>query len=182
MGGQSPRVKSLGDKQILDELRVLVRDKTGRTGFFCFSTQLKGLNQLRLYGPEGSIIVDHISGSVIRNKHRPCKSYLTYFVPPLRAAREHLRNARINITNFVRQRLYQDSGMKELIERFYNSIRSGTPPPIPYREIILTARIMDEIFAQIYAGQNSEERQNTIESRKDSTAFDIPLSVIGRQP
>lgn len=182
MAGQSPRIKRLDDKQILDELRVLVRDKTGRTGFFCFSTQLKGLNQLRLYGPEGSIVVDHISGSVIRNKHRPCKSYLTYFVPPLRAAREHFRNARINVTNFVRQRLYQDSGMKELIERFYNSIRSGSPPPIPYREIILTARIMDEIFAQIYAGQNSESRRNTMETRQNPTAFDISLSVIGQQP
>ena len=36
---------------------------------------------------------------------------------------EHLRNARLNITNFLRSRLYQDFGMKELIERFYNSIR-----------------------------------------------------------
>ena len=40
--------------------------------------------------------------------------------------------------------------MKELIERFYNSIRKESPVPIPYREIILTARIMDEIFAQIH--------------------------------
>ena len=40
--------------------------------------------------------------------------------------------------------------MKELIERFYESIRLGRPPPIPYREVILTARIMDEVFAQIY--------------------------------
>ena len=40
--------------------------------------------------------------------------------------------------------------MKELIERFYNSIRLDTAPPIPYREIILTAVIMDKIFAQIY--------------------------------
>ena len=39
--------------------------------------------------------------------------------------------------------------MKELIERFYNSIRLGDPLPISYREILLTARIMDEIFAQI---------------------------------
>ena len=68
----------------------------------------------------------------------------------MKNAREHLRNARINVTNFLRQRLYQDFGMKELIERFYNSIRKGSRPPIPYREIILTARIMDEIFAQIY--------------------------------
>jgi hypothetical protein len=39
--------------------------------------------------------------------------------------------------------------MKELIERFYISIRLNGPPPVPYREILLTARIMDEIFAQI---------------------------------
>jgi hypothetical protein len=56
----------------------------------------------------------------------------------------------MNVVNFLRRRLYQDFGMKELIERFYNSIRLSDPLPIPYREIILTARIMDEIFAQIY--------------------------------
>jgi predicted dehydrogenase len=179
IAGQSPRLKSLGDEQILDELRVLLRDKTGRTASFCFSTQLKGLNQLRLYGPEGSIVVDQISGSVVRNKNRPCKSYLTYFIPPLRVAREHLRNARVNVTNFVRQRLHQDSGMKELIERFYNSVRSGGPPPIPYREIILTARIMDAVFAQTYGGQQSEAKQNTIESVRKITAFDISVSAMG---
>ena len=43
--------------------------------------------------------------------------------------------------------------MKELIERFYNSIREASEPPIPYRQIILTARIMDEIFTQIYPAQ-----------------------------
>jgi predicted dehydrogenase len=182
IAGQSPRLKSLDDQQILDELRVLLRDKTGRTGWFCFSTQLKGLHQFRLHGPEGSIVVNHISGAIVRNKYRPCKSYLTYFVPPLRAAREHVRNARINFTNFVRQQLHQDSGMKELIERFYNSVRSGSPPPIPYREIMLTARIMDEIFVQIYGGQKPQARQNTIETTRNVTACDIPLSVIAHQP
>ena len=175
MAGQSPRIKSLDDKQILDELRVLVRDKTGRTGSFCFSTQLKGLNELRLYGPEGSIVVDHISGTVVRNKYRSCKSYLTYFVPPLRAAREHLRNARINVTNFVRQRLYQDFGMKELIERFYNSIGSGSPPPIPYREIILTARIMDEIFAQTYQDRS---QRSEVRSQRSAVGKEVELATV----
>jgi predicted dehydrogenase len=179
---QSPRLRSFGGNEVQDELRLLIRDKSGMTAFFCFSTQIRGLNQLRVYGPEGSIVVDHISGTVVRNQHRPCKSYLTYFIPPLRAAREHLRNARINVTNFVRQRLYQDSGMKELIDRFYHSIRSGSPPPIPYREIILTARIMDEIFVQIYGGQRPQGRQNTIETKRNVTAFDLPLSVVGHQP
>jgi predicted dehydrogenase len=154
MAGQSPRVRDLGEGQILDELRVLIRDKNGTTAFFCFSTQTKELNQLHIYGIEGSVVVDHASGNLIRNKYRSYKSYLTYVIPPLKAAREHLGNARRNVANFLRRRLYQDFGMKELIERFYNSIRLGDPLPIPYREILLTARIMDEIFAQIYPERN----------------------------
>jgi predicted dehydrogenase len=150
LAGQSPRLRSLGGEEVLDELRVLIRDKNGMTAVFCFSTEMKGLNQLRICGPVNSIVVDQVSGSLIPHANRSYKSYLTYFLPPLQAAREHLRNARVNVTNFFRRRLYQDFGMKELIERFYNSIRDGGEPPIPYREIILTARIMDEIFAQIY--------------------------------
>jgi predicted dehydrogenase len=152
---QSPQLRSLGGQEVLDELRVLLRDRTGTTAFFCFSTQLRpGLNELRICGPANSLVVDHASGSLVRHENRPCKSYLTYFVPPLRNAREHFRNARLNVTNFLRRRLHQDAGMKELIERFYHSVRTRGLPPIPYREILLTARIMDEIFARIYPIQN----------------------------
>ena len=150
---QSPLVRELGEVEIVDELRVLIRDKAGTSASYCFSTQLKGLNELRVYGPNGSIVVDHSSGSLIRNRYRSYKSYLTYFIPPLVTAREHFRNARVNVISFLRRKLYQDFGMKELIERFYNSVRSNNPPPIPYREILLTARIMDEIFGRIYPGR-----------------------------
>jgi hypothetical protein len=57
------------------------------------------------------------------------------------------------VTNFIRQRLHRDVGMKELIARFYASIRGESPPPIPCRQILLTARIMDEVFAQIYPAE-----------------------------
>jgi predicted dehydrogenase len=150
---QSDQLRGLGAQEVLDELRVLIRDRNGTTALFCFSTQIKGINQLRIYGPAGSLNADIITGSLIRNQTRLYKSYLTYFVPPLKNAREHLRNLRLNVINFLRRRLYQDFGMKELIERFYNCIRREGPPPIPYREIILTARIMDEIFAQIYGDE-----------------------------
>jgi predicted dehydrogenase len=146
---QSSQLRSLGAQQVQDELRVMIRDTSGTTAFFCFSTQVKGLNLLRVYGPADSLVADVTTGSLIRAISQPYKSYLTYFVPPLKNAREHFRNARKNVLNFLRRRLYQDFGMKELIERFYNSIRLNSPPPIPYREILVTARIMDEIFAQI---------------------------------
>src|SRR5438876_11021639 len=147
---QSEQLRNLDAPEVLDELRVLIRDKSGTTAFFCFSTQIKGLNELRIYGPVNSVTVDIATGSLIRKQSRAYKSYLTYFIPPLKNAREHLRNATCNVINVLRRRRYQDFGMKELIERFYNSIRLRGEPPIPYREIILTARLMDEIFSQIY--------------------------------
>jgi hypothetical protein len=47
-----------------------------------------------------------------------------------------------------------DSGKKYLIEAFYRSILEDTPVPIPYREILLTAKIMDAIFGQLLAKQS----------------------------
>ena len=148
---QSPLLQGLGGQEVQDELRVFIRDQNGTTAFFCFSTQIKpGLNSLRICGPKNSLLVDHASGTLIRNENRSYKSYLTYFIPPLKSARQHFKNARKNVFDFLRGRLHQDSGMKELIEQFYQSVRRKSPPPIPYREIILTARIMDEIFTQVY--------------------------------
>ena len=154
---QSTQLERLGGEEILDELRVMIRDASGTTAFFCFSTQIKpGMNCLRVCGPVNSITVDHASGSLLRHESRSYKSYLTFFVPPLKNARQHLRNARVNFLNFLNGTLHQDSGMKELIDQFYRSIQNQSVPPIPYREILLTARIMDEIFAQIYPAKKNE--------------------------
>jgi predicted dehydrogenase len=166
---QSEQLRSVGAEEVMDELRVMIRDKSGTTAFFCFSTQIRGLNQLRVHGPSHSVTADIITGSLIRQKTRSYKSYLTYFIPAEKNGFEHLRNARLNIVNFLRRRLYQDFGMKELIERFYNSVRKGSPVPIPYREIILTARIMDEIFAQIHPSRTQAS---------EAPAFHIPVSSV----
>jgi len=162
---QSARLRQLGGQEVLDELRVTIRDANDTTAFFCFSTQIRpALNELRICGPARSLTVDHLSGSLVRQQPRLSKSYLTYFLPPLYNGLEHLRNARVNVGNFVRRRLHQDSGMKELIERFHESVRSGGTPPIPYREILLTTRLMDEIFSQIYGRRKSPETQATVSS------------------
>jgi len=189
---QSDQLRSFGATEVMDELRVVIRDKSGTTAVFCFSTQVKGLNLLRAYGPSGSRAADSITGSHVRNPSRSYKSYLTYFIPPLRNAREHSRNALRNITDFLRGRLYQDFGMKELIQRFHDSIRSNGPPPIPYREILLTARIMDEIFGQICPGRfqksevgaqrsDSEFVEATAGQGGWKTELSVQMSEIGKQ-
>jgi hypothetical protein len=80
---QSERLKNLGAPEVLDELRVLFRDKSGTTAFFCFSTQVKGLNELRIYGPANSVTVVITTGSLTRKQSRADKSFLTSFIPPL---------------------------------------------------------------------------------------------------
>jgi predicted dehydrogenase len=173
---QSNHLRNLGAQQVQDELRVMVRDANGTTAFFCFSTQVKGLNLLRVYGSTGSLIADVTTGSLVRATSQSYKSYLTYFVPPLKNAREHFRNARMNVSSFLRRRLYQDFGMKELIERFYTSIRLNTPPPIPYREILLTARVMDEIFAQIAPEKAAVSVTKT--DQRVAAAEELPLTSV----
>lgn len=147
---QSPPLRALGGQDVMDELRVLLRDRLGTTAMFCFTTQIKpGLNEFRICGPLNSITVDLASGSLIRHQGKSHKSYLTFLVPPLVNARAHLSNATRNAIGIIRQHLHQDSGMKALVEQFYRSLTTGEASPIPYRDIVLTARIMDAIFARI---------------------------------
>lgn len=147
---RSQQLQSLGENEIQDELRVMIRDRRGTTAFFCFSTQIKpGRNTFAIFGPANSLHVDGGSGCLIRRTKRADKSYLTFFAPPIREANEYWRNARRNVSAFLSRKLYQDSGMTELMERFHDAIRDGSRPPIPYREILLTARLMDEIFRQV---------------------------------
>jgi len=57
---------------------------------------------------------------------------------------------------FLARDFHLKAGMKHLIESFYRSILDGAPEPISHREILLTARIMDDIFAQLTGQQQSD--------------------------
>jgi predicted dehydrogenase len=150
LAGRSTAMQAYGDSGVVDELRVLMRDSAGVTAEFCFSTQIKpGQNTLRVYGSSGSAVVDVANGSLVHLVPASDKSYLTFVLPHLRLAGQYRRRAWRNLREILRWRYYQDSGMTELIRCFHRACRDGSPPPIPYREILLVARLMDAIFAQL---------------------------------
>ena len=72
-------------------------------------------------------------------------------------ARQHLGNVLNNAGTFLRRDFHMKSGMKYLIESFYRSILQDAPEPIRQSEILLTAKIMDAIFAQLAACRQSNE-------------------------
>ena len=78
-----------------------------------------------------------------------CSSDLEKFVPPLRFARQYFENVGTNLRTFLARDFHMKSGMKYLIESFYQSVSEGGPLPVRYEEILMISRIMDEIFDQV---------------------------------
>ena len=148
-GFVSPSLKGLGE-DIVDELRVIVSEKTGNTGYFTFSSQLRPfLHQLRILGAKNGLVIDLDNETLIKLTGVRRKSYLEQFIPPIDLAAQYLQNFAVNTGKFLRRDFHSKAGMKHLIEAFYGSIQKGSPVPIPYREILLTSRIMDAIFVQL---------------------------------
>jgi predicted dehydrogenase len=146
----SPYLKDLGHNDIVDEIRAIIHTGGTPTAQYTFSTQFSiGANQFRLYGRTGGLIVDNMNRTIVRLEPTSYKSYLRYFFEPRRLAREYIRNSWSNIGRFLRRDFHEGNCMKRLIELFYRSIEAGTDVPIPYSEIVTTARIMDAIFAQL---------------------------------
>ncbi len=149
-GFVSPFLKSMGETEIIDELRVLIAEQERVTAYFTFSSQMRpSLHQFRIYGTKNGLILDQDQETLIKLRGSRYKSYLEKFIPPITMAEQNLGNLFTNLRTFLAKDFHMKSGMKYLIESFYRSILDRTPPPIPYREILLTARIMDSIFAQL---------------------------------
>jgi predicted dehydrogenase len=154
-GFASPLLKSINESEIIDELRVIISEQERTTAYFTFSSQMKpSLNEFRIYGSKNGIVVDQAHDILIKLRGEKYKSFVDKFVPPAQFAKQHLGSLITNAKLFLARDFHMDSSMKYLIESFYRSVREDAPVPIPYREIVLTARIMDAIFDQLANGRS----------------------------
>lgn len=143
-------LEDIGETGIFDELRVIISDGHRTTAYFTFSSQISpALHQFTVYGPVNSLIADHEHQTLIKAPGKSYKSYLNQFIPPFRDAKQYFVNGCGNISRFLRNEFHAESAIHFLISAFYRSLTENTPLPIPYRDILLTARIIDEIFSQI---------------------------------
>lgn len=158
-GFVSPILRELGEQEIVDELRVIISESERTTAYFTFSSQIRPcLHEFRVFGPKNGLLLDQDHETLIRLYGKRLPSYAGKFIPPVRSAGQYLRNWGGNMRRFLHNDFHMKSGLKYLIEAFYRAIIEDTPPPIPYREIILTARIMDDIFRQLAAAPGDPMR------------------------
>jgi predicted dehydrogenase len=149
-GFTSSLLKKINENEIIDELRVIIDDGEQTTAYFTFTTQVNPpLHQFRLFGPKNSLLLDDDQLTIVKLRNLSHKSFLKFFLSPRYLAKEYKYNSTNNIKRFLRRDLHMNTGMKNLIEAFYKSISNNEPLPISYKEILITAKIMDEIFYQI---------------------------------
>jgi predicted dehydrogenase len=149
-GFTSPFLRSIGETEIVDELRVVISEDQRTTAYFTFSSQIQpALHQFRLFGSKNGLVLDQDNETLVRLRGPRYVSYAEKFVPPVEFAGQYIANLVSNTKRFFRNDFQMKSGMKRLIESFYDAIQHDGPIPIPYREILLTASIMDAIFNQL---------------------------------
>lgn len=157
----SPFLQEIGQGDIIDELRLIIRDDYATTAHFTFSSQISPTqHQFRLYGKKRSLVIDDDHEVVLRIDNKEYKSYLRFFVPPIGFARQYVGNLARNVSKFLRNdfHLPNDAGLLTLISAFYKSVKDGAPLPISYSEILLTSRIMDAAFEHITVKKREKEQ------------------------
>jgi predicted dehydrogenase len=154
-GFNSELLKSIGETQIVDELRVIIRD-AATTAYFTFSSQMRpALHMLRVYGPKNGLIMDERQQTVIRVRGTAYKGFLERLLPPWDYATQYVGNGFRNLRKFIKADFQEEYGKKYLIREFYRAVAEDRPVPIPYHEILRTSRIMDDIFWQLSAARET---------------------------
>jgi predicted dehydrogenase len=165
-GFTSPQLRSMGESELIDELRVIIAEERRATAYFTFSSQMRpSLHQFRVYGTKNGLILDQDQETLVTLRGKKFKSYAETFVAPVVMANQYLKGFFTNLKLFADRDFHMKAGMKYLIEEFYMAITEGAPDPVPHHEILRTARIMDAIFAQLEAATIDLERPMVLHNK-----------------
>lgn len=148
-------VRNDSSDALLDELRVFL--KSGRlSAYATLCSHARPIaNTLKIYGSKATVEVDFNLRTVIAAGSQRYPSALGRLFPPFQMAMQYLKQGRTNVGAFRKHRFHYFQGMTELLTLFYEAIRTGGPLPISYDEMLATARVMDEVIAQVYPAQVS---------------------------
>ncbi len=118
------------------------------TGNLLFSTRIEPQRITRVYGTHGALEVDLDAQLVRRSRQNRLPGAFEKLEMPLRHCREATGNLCRNVWRFLKSDIHYFAGMRCLFEEFYASVRSGSPPPIPYEGMLRVTRLMEAMFEQ----------------------------------
>lgn len=135
--------------KLCDELRLTITG--GRVSAYgTFSSHIKPTGHFtRIYGTRNTVHVDYVARTVTLAADSKLPSAIGRLVPAFAQGAQFLREGGKNLMRFAKSEFHYFSGMNRLFAMFYESIATGGPPPIPYRDILRIAAMMDEVFRQV---------------------------------
>jgi predicted dehydrogenase len=132
-----------------DELRVILAGKRV-TAYATFSAHARPAGQfVRVYGTRNTLHVDYVMRTVTVEQSATLPSAIGRLVPAFMQAGEYLKQGARNVARFAKSDFQFFAGLKTLLERFYDAIEQGTPPPYATRDIVRVSAALDEIWRQI---------------------------------
>jgi len=152
--GWSRRKGTFGDARddFLDELRVMIRgEEVSAYGTFSAAARPMAVFA-RVYGTKNTVHLDYTSRTVTLEQGPTKPAAIGRLSMGFEQAYRYAASSARNAMSFLRSDYHYFAGLNRLIAAFYDSILEDGPVPIPYRDILRIAWMMDEIFAQIGTG------------------------------
>jgi len=136
-------------RPITDELRVILAGSQVTT-YLTLSCSFRPVQPfLRVYGTKNTLEVDFNSRTVVVRRGKPVPTAIGKIFGGFDMAWQYQKSGLRNIIAFIRSDFHYFAGMNYLLRAFYSSILRDSDPPIPYSDILRTAKIMDLIFEQL---------------------------------
>ena len=129
------------------ELRVSGKSGDISLGIFVSMNARPTFNSFQLYGTNGTIHINLFHGYSVIESGKTSKT--KKILHPFDSA---LRNFSAATLNLGRRSLHGEPaypGLRRLIDKFYQSIKSNSPPPVTPAEAIAVARIRDILISKI---------------------------------
>jgi predicted dehydrogenase len=159
------RDRKFGDvrDELLDELRVTIRGKKV-SAYATFTAKARPIMHFqRVFGTKNSVHMDFVSRTVALEQGATLPSAIGRLVAGFSQSLEFAKTTTHNLGRFARSEYHFFAGVNRLIRLFYDSILYDKPLPIPTKNILKIAWIMDEIFAQVRGERRDEDSGNGVE-------------------
>ncbi len=144
------------DRAKIEELRVLMQGE-GRTGVLTISMNAAPMmNTLKLCGSRMTVEVNLNNMTIVRRRDYKVPKIIAKPLPNLDESWQLLTQTTRNTVDFVRGKIRFYPGMGELIRRFYDAIRRGTPPPVSEAEAAAVVDVTNRIWRAVGAAAGGE--------------------------
>ena len=126
---------------------------------------------LKLIGTNGSVFADLILSGVT-TLPGPGASAVSQILMPFSQAWQKMIGTLGSVFRIIFGRQGSYDGLRELIESYYESIASGSPPPISRASLLDTVRICEEIGWKVLGAQEQAEKEAL--RKLDAAAAKLP--------